>query len=164
MTLRGDFELAEMLWDVAEPCLTDDEEARLRVALHTGEVMVAILSIVQTLVRVNKAVPRRLLGELDECLGVRMDVDPHGFPVMAQVHLRLLVSRLQPTDDPCDLGRYGAATLTHVILDDAQVVEASAERQADAIREWLRTHQPSPALRADLRACGFGDLLATRNS
>ena len=34
--------------------------------------------------------------------------------------------------------------------------------QAAAIREWLRTHRPSPVLRADLNACGFGYLLEER--
>ena len=109
MTLRGDFEFAVMLWDVADPYLTDEDDARLCAALHTGEAMVAILSIVETLVHADKPVPRRLLADLDAHLAVRVDADPRTFPVMTQVRLRLLVARLQPTDDPCDLGGYGTA-------------------------------------------------------
>ncbi len=159
VTARCEFELAEALWDAASPCLTADVEAALCVALHCGEPVTVILRVLQNLAHAGHPIPRRLLVELDEYLSARAQLGIRESPVMAQVQLRLYAAQLRASDELVDIGVFGDAALTHVILEDAGVVGGTREQWIAAIRAWLAEHRPRPALRVDLRARGFGDLL-----
>lgn len=58
-----------------------------------------------------------------------------------------------------EIGGFADTTLCYEILDKVGICDGSHDQQADALRAWLGGHKPSPALRADLRAAGFGYLL-----
>ncbi len=53
-------------------------------------------------------------------------------------------------------------TTVRALLRHAEVADAPRAEQADAIRSWLETHQPSQMMEFSIRDSGFGELLGRR--
>lgn len=160
MRTLDDFELAEVLWDAADPCLTDEDRSALSFALHTADPFLAIFAVVRMVIREDHGLPYNVFREFQCWLEEQPPLDADD-PLMA-MRLELLVIastvRFTPaTQTP--LGGYGPETQCYFILDEAGVADAPRPRQAAALRHWLASHRPSPALRADLRESGFAGLL-----
>ena len=156
----GDFELAEVMWDAAEPCLSDEQRHAVLTALHVGEPYLAILVLVTALSRSGYPLPPDLHDEFSEWLRLLPAEDSYNAWSPGQLELRVMAADLQVSDTmPAISGDYGDATLCYFVLDDAGVADASYERQAEALRKWLSANRPSPALRIDMHINGFGDLL-----
>lgn len=157
----NDFELAEVLWDMAEPCLTNADRSAMCVALHASESFLVIVTAVRALNQRQQRLPRNVFVEFQNWLGAlpALKADDPWFPTWLELHL--LASGMQPSDEDTDITAYvyGDATLCYFILDEAGVADAPYDRQTDALRRWLAVNRPSPALRADLNANGFGHLL-----
>lgn len=162
---RGDFELAEVMWDAADPCLTDTQRQAALTALHAGEPYLAILVVVTALSRSGYPLPSDVHVEFGEWLRQLPGWDSHnGWPPM-QLELHVMAADIQVSADVGTIdGHYGEATLCYFVLDDAGVADASHEHQADALRAWLEANQPSPSLRTDMRLNGFGHLLDSGES
>lgn len=153
---RNDFELAEAMWDAADPCLSDRQREAALTALHAGEPHEAIQVIVTALCQSGYSLPSDLHVEFHEWL---RQLPEMGSPTW-QLELRVMAAGVRAAPDVTAVDdRYGDATLCYFILDDAGVVDASDERQADELKRWLKSNRPSPALRADLKINGFGHLL-----
>lgn len=153
---REDFELAEVMWDAADPCLSDQQREAALTALHAGEPHDAIQVIVAALSRSGYPLPADLRVEFHEWLR-RL---PEAGSLTWQLELRVTAADVRATSDVSAIDcRYGDATLCYFILEDAGVADASHGRQADALKRWLEANRPSPALRADLQLNGFGHLL-----
>lgn len=52
-------------------------------------------------------------------------------------------------------------TTVNALLRRAGLADASRSKQADAIRAWLQSHQPSQMMELSIRKCGFAELLDT---
>ncbi|BBY31510.1 hypothetical protein [Mycolicibacterium sediminis] len=153
---RDGFELAEAMWDAAEPCLSARQREATLTALHAGEPHEAIQIIVTALCRSRYPLPSDLHVEFTEWL---RRLPGTGLSAW-QLELRVTAADVQVASDVSVIdGLYGDATLCYFILDDAGVVDASHGRQADALKGWLETNRPSPSLRTDLQLNGFGYLL-----
>lgn len=158
--IRGDFELAEVMWDAADPCLSDAQRQAVLTALHTGEPYLAILVVVTALSRTEHPLPSDVHFEFREWLRQLPGWDGHNGwpPVQLELHVMAAGVRVGPEVGTLD-GRYGQATLCYFVLDEAGVADASHELQAEALRKWLQVNRPSPSLRTDMRNHGFGYLL-----
>ena len=156
--IRGDFEMAEVMWEAAEPCLSEGQRLAALTALHVGEPSQALLVVVTALSRSGYPLPSALHVEFQEWLRQRPGAGP-------QVDWTLLELRVTAADVKASAdvgmidGRYGEATLCYFVLDDAGVADASHEQQADALKRWLSANRPSPSLRMDMQLNGFGHLL-----
>lgn len=158
--IRGDFEMAEVMWEAAEPCLTEAQRVTALTALHVGEPSMAILVVVKALSRSGYPLPSELHEEFHEWLLQRPGAGSN--PEWSLLELRIMAADVKATADVSMInGCFGDATLCYFILDDAGVADASPEQQADALRAWLSANRPSPSLRADMRLNGFGFLLDT---
>lgn len=158
--IGGDFELAEVMWEAAEPCMSDAQRHAALTALHVGEPYLAILVLVTALSQSGYPLPSDLYDEFSEWLRVLPEEDSYNAWSPGQLELRVMAADLHVSNAvPAITGGYGDATLCYFVFDDADVVNASRERQADALRRWLQVNRPSPALRTDMRINGFGDLL-----
>ena len=156
--IRGDFEMAEVMWEAAEPCLTEAQRSAALTALHAGEPSLAILVVVTALSRTGHPLPSDLHQEFHEWLRLHSAAAPHA--ERAFLELRVMTADVKATTDAATIDEhYGDETLCYFVLDDAGVADAPHERQADALARWLRTNRPSPSLRTDMRINGFGYLL-----
>uniref|UniRef100_A4TGA9 Uncharacterized protein n=2 Tax=Mycobacteriaceae TaxID=1762 RepID=A4TGA9_MYCGI len=156
--IRGDFEMAEVMWEAAEPCLSEEQRLAALTALHVGEPSQALLVVVTALSRSGHPLPSALHVEFQEWLRRRPG---SGSPAdWTLLEIRVAAADVRATADVGMIdGRYGEATLCYFVLDDAGVVDASREHQAAALRKWLSANRPSPPLRTDMRLNGFGYLL-----
>jgi len=163
MTMRNDFELAEVMWDAADPCLSDTQRRETLIALHTGEPYIAILTVVTALARSGHPLPPDVHREFREWLRRLPALDPVTDWPPQQLELHVMAAEVRASPDAAAVhGDYGGATLCYFVLDDAGVADASPERQAEALRGWLTVNRPSPSLRMDMQANGFGYLLDER--
>lgn len=156
----GEFELAEVLWEAAEPCLTDSERDEMSAVLHSAEPFLAIAVVLRAMARCDYPLPVNVFDEFQAwlaTLGPLTECDPW-LSVRLEVHMLASGVRKSPRA-LASIGGYGPATLCFFIVDDAGLLDAPDEQQAEALRRWLQQHRPSPVLRADIRACGFGYLL-----
>jgi hypothetical protein len=55
-------------------------------------------------------------------------------------------------------------TMVSVLLNRAGLTDASRAEQAEAIRQWLKSHKPSPMMEFSIRQSGFAQLLDERVS
>lgn len=158
--MRGEFELAEVLWDAADPCLSDTHREAALTALHTDEPFLAILVVATALARSGYPLPADVYAEFHEWLRQlpEWESQNRSRPMQFELHVVAADIRVSAQAGTVD-GRYGDATLCYFILDDAGVAEASHEHQAEALRRWLEVNRPSPSLRMDMRINGFGYLL-----
>ncbi|MDV3131348.1 hypothetical protein [Mycobacterium sp. 29Ha] len=160
--MRGDFELAEVMWESADPCLSEAERQAVLTALHAGEPYTAMLVLATALSRSGYPVPSDVHIEFCEWLRQLPEWDTHNGGAAVQLELHVMAADIQVSTVPgADDGPFGDATLCYFVLDDAGVADASRDRQADALRKWLQVNKPSPSLRADMQANGFGYLLPT---
>ena len=158
--IRGDFEMAEVMWEAAEPCLSEAQRLAALTALHVGEPSRAILVVVTALSRSGYPLPYELHEEFHEWLRQRPGAGSHA--EWSLLELRVTAADVKATVDVGRIdGRYGDATLCYFVLDDAGVADAAPEQQAGALRAWLSANRPSPSLRTDMRLNGFGYLLDT---
>ena len=157
--MREEFALAELMWEVADSCLSDTERSTMCVALNASESVHVILASVRALVRRRIPLPRNLFDEFHEWFVTSPPLDPCDpwMPVWLELHLAAM--DLRCADYTMELGGYGRETLCYFILDDAGAADAPHGKQAEVLRQWLGAHRPSPALRADLVSSGFGYLL-----
>ncbi len=156
--IRGDFEMAEVMWEAAEPCLSAAQRLAALTAPHAGEPSLAILVVVTALSRSGHALPSDLHVEFHDWLRQHLGAASHA--EWSLLELRVMAADVKATADVAMIdGRYGDATLCYFVLDDAGVADASQEQQADALKRWLLANRPSPSLRTDMRLNGFGYLL-----
>ncbi len=153
-------ELAEMLWEVADPFLTDAQRSEMCVALNISDPVQVVLAAVRTLVSHREPVPRGLFDRFQSWLDASPPLKPDDPMMPAWIALHVLKGDLTGTDSGADPKRYGHPPLCHFILDEAGAVDANHDRQAQVLGDWLTSNRPSPSLRADLVATGFGHLLA----
>lgn len=158
--MRSDFELAEILWEAADPCLSRDDRDALSCALHVCDPFLAVFGVVRALIREDYGLPCNIFDELRAWLASQPTFNADD-PLMAmRLELHVIASEIRATPEVVSpVGGYGDATLCYFILDDADVVDAEHEQQASVLRRWLASHRPSPALRADIWSTGFGYLL-----
>ena len=161
---RDEFELAEYIWEAADPCLSEAERQATLEALHTGETWHAILILVTALSRTGHPLPNDLHREFSEWLRQLPEWDTHNgcSPVQLELHIMAADVQVDPDDGVFGGRPFGDATLCYWIFDDAGVVDESHECQADVLRTWLEHNRPSPSLRADIHSSGFGYLLVAR--
>jgi hypothetical protein len=159
--MHDEFDLAEALWEVAEPALSDVERENMCVALHAARTLDVIVTAVRGLTRADIPLPHNVFDAFHGWLRTlpALDENDPRFPI--RLALYLLASDVRESDESAlpAAGRYGDATLCYFILEDAGAVDATHDRQAAALRHWLADNRPSPALRADFRSIGFGYLL-----
>jgi hypothetical protein len=158
--MRDEFELAEVLWEVAEPSLSNADRDEMCVALHGAGALEVVAAAVRFLTRDGIALPCNVFADFHAWLRTQpaLDDDDPRFPIRLSLYLAAADVR-SAAESARDVGGYGEETLCYFILDDAGVVDATHDRQADALRRWLADNRPSPALRADFWAVGFGYLL-----
>lgn len=158
--MRSDFELAEIIWDAADPCLSHDDRDALSCALHVCDPFLAIIGVVRALIRENYGLPRNVFDEFCGWLASQPAFNADD-PLMAmRLELHVISSDIRVTPEVAfPVGGYGDATLCYFIFDDADMVDAEHEQQASVLRNWLASHRPSPVLRADICNTGFGYLL-----
>ena len=150
--------MAEVMWEAAEPCLTEAQRLAALTALHAGEPSLAILVVVTALSRTGHPLPSDLHAEFREWLRRHPGATSHA--EWSLLELRVMAADVKATTDAGMIDeRYGDATLCYFVLDDAGVADAPQERQADALARWLLTNRPGPSLRTDMRLNGFGYLL-----
>ena len=152
--------MAEVMWEAAEPCLSEEQRLAALTALHVGEPSQALLVVVTALSRSGHPLPSDLHVEFQEWLRHRPG---SGSPVdWTLLELRVAAAEVRATTDVGMIdGRYGEATLCYFVLDEAGVADASPKHQAAALRKWLSANRPSPSPRTDRRLNGFGHLLDT---
>lgn len=152
--------MAEVMWEAAEPCLSEEQRLAALTALHVGEPSQAILVVVTALSRSGHPLPSDLHVEFQEWLRHRPGAASHAEWSLPELHV--IAADVRATADVSMIdGHYGDATLCYFVLDDAGVADASPDQQADALRKWLSANRPSPSLRTDMRLNGFGYLLDT---
>lgn len=163
--MRTDFEIAELIWDAAESCLTAVEQSMLCVMLHSGDPLNVIRTVVESIDDSLFAVPRNVYEELSNWLRWLPNVGEqhHDFVTITTIRVRAAGMRVAAPVSDAAAG-FGDATLCYFILDEAGVCEAPWVQQWNAMRRWLDYNTPGPALRVDMRVCGFGELLAERSS
>ncbi len=152
--------MAEVMWEAAEPCLSEEQRLAALTALHVGEPSQALLVVVTALSRSGHPLPSDLHVEFQEWLRHRPSSgSPDDWTLL---ELRVTAADVKASADVGMIdGRYGEATLCYFVLDDAGVADASHEHQAAALKRWLSANRPSPSLRTDMRLNGFGNLLDT---
>lgn len=152
--------MAEVMWEAAEPCLSEAQRLAALTALHVGEPSPVILVVVTALSRSGYPLSSELHMAFHEWLRQRPDVGSHA--EWSLLELRVMAADVKATVNVGRIdGRYGDATLCYFVLDDAGVADAASEQQADALRRWLSASRPSPSLRKDMRLNGFGYHLDT---
>lgn len=136
--IRDDFELAEAIWDAGDPCLSEIQRQAVLTALHAGEPYMAILVVATALSRSGHPLPSALHLEFREWLRRLPAWDSQNgcFPMQLERHVVAADVKESP-DVTTNDGRYGDATLCYFVLDDAGMVDASHEHQAEALRAWL---------------------------
>jgi len=161
---KDEFELAECMWEAADPCLSGVERQATLEALHTGEPCDAILILVTALSRTGHPLPHDLHHEFSEWLRQLPGWDTVNGCSPLQLELHIMAADVQVCAGAGTLGGqpFGDAILCYYVFDDAGVVDASHECQAEALRKWLQANRPSPSLRADMQSNGFGYLLDAR--
>ena len=162
--IGDDFELAEIIWEAADPCLSDLERQATLEALHTGETLQAILVLVTVLSRTGHPLPSDVHDDFTQWLRQLPGWDTHYGASPRQLALHVMAADVQASAEVSIPGgrSFGDAALCYDIFDDAGVVEASHECQAETLRNWLEAKRPSPSLRADMQGNGFGYLLDAR--
>lgn len=159
--IHSDFELAEVMWEAADPCMSGAHREAALIALHTGEPCLAILVVATALARSGYPLPADVHAEFTEWLRELSKWEAHINCACTQHELHVLAAdiRVCPETTIPDR-RFGDSTLCYFVLDDAGVADASHERQAEVLRKWLDGNRPSPSLRTDMFLNGFGYLLA----
>lgn len=163
--LRTDFEIAELVWDAADSCLTAAERSMLCVMLHSGEPLNVIRAVVESVDATRFALPYNAYAELTEWLRWLPDVAEQHRDFATIATIRVLVAGIgikRRTSQ--SVPEFGDATLCYFILDDAGASDAPRAAQMTVLRQWLAHHVPGPSLRFDLHECGFGELLVPRTS
>ena len=159
--MRNEFELTEVLLEVADPGLTDGDRQELCIALHAAEPFEAIVTIVRVLARADIALPRNVFDDFHAWMRTLPGLDDGDERFPLRLALYLLATDLRPSETTAPSSDADAVCdVCDVILDEAGVVDATHDYQAAALRNWLDANRPGPALRADLWANGFGYLLA----
>lgn len=158
--IGSDFEMAEVIWDAADACLSDTQRQAALTALHIGEPYLAILVVATALARSGYPLPADVYADFHEWLRQLPEWQADGNHRPLQLELHVMAADIQvSTDDGTIDRRYGDATLCYFVLDDAGLADASHESQAEELRNWLKVNRPSPSMRTDLILNGFGYLL-----
>ncbi len=156
--MQSDFDLAEMLWDVADPHLTDSERSTMCIALHLAPLLV-VHTALTALVCAHAPLPANVFDELSLWLGGHTRLSAHDPSLDLRLDIILLASDVERSQFTVEMGRYAPVTLCCEILEAAGVNGKPLPEQVEAVRCWLLVHRPSPALRVDLIECGFGHLI-----
>lgn len=128
--------------------------------MHVGEPINVVRVVLARIEQSRFPLPRNLYDDL--CEWIRW------LPNVAQCHrdfarltdIRLVSVGLPVSPENVDYDApFGDATLCYFILDEFDAENSPRSNQEAVIRAWLDAHRPCPALRVDLRACGFGNLL-----
>ena len=158
--MLGEFELAEAIWDVAAPCLSAQSWEEMNAALRTSEPIPAICVALRALTSIDQPLPSDVFAELRLWLSAVPPLKETDRWLSAWLEVHVLASEVRSVPSITPLGGYGDATTCHLIVGEAGVADSAPHHdQAAAIRRWLSWNRPSPALRADIRASGFGYLL-----
>ena len=158
--MLSDFELAEVLWEAVEPCLSEIERDEMSAALHSAEPVLAIVVVLRAVTQCEYPIPLNVFQEFRTWLATLAPLNTSDRWLPAWLELHVLASDIRVSPRMLKpIGGYGPATLCFFIVDDAGLIDAPDDQQAEVLRGWLKQYRPSPALRADMRACGFGYLL-----
>lgn len=160
MTL-GEFELAQEIWDVAEPALPSADRDAWCAAFSTSEPILAMRAALRALTHAERRIPANLFDEFETWLLRLPPLQPSDRWLPARLEIHVLATQILPSKRSLiTMGGYSEYTLCRLIFAEADVPEAAPHSvRAAAMRQWLAQHRPGPALRADMRIMGFSDLL-----
>ena len=156
--MASEFELAEVLWDVADPYLTYPERCTMCIALKL-EPLLVVHTALATLVEQRAPLPANVFDHFCVWLSELPPFSQLGDSLQIHLDIAILVPDVERSELHLDLGRFSGITLCRELLRDAGVANRPFFEQAAAIRCWLVDNRPSPALRVDLVEYGFGYLI-----
>ena len=91
----GDFELAEVMWDGLDSCLSDTQRQALPAPLHTSEPYQAILVLLTALSRSGRPLPSHVHVEFREWLLGRLGENHHNARPPMQLELHVPAADIQ---------------------------------------------------------------------
>lgn len=159
--MLADFELAEVIWDVAEPGLSLEDRDTLCAAFHTCEPILAMCAALRAVARTRIRLPANVFEEFRSWLAAVPPLRPTDRWLSAWLKVHVLASQVRPSSDRLTpIGGYSEYTLCRFVFTEAGLSgDATPAAQAESMRRWLAHNRPGPALRADMRTTGLARLL-----
>lgn len=142
--MLADFELAEVIWDVAEPGLSLEDRDTLCAAFHTCEPILAMCAALRAVARTRIRLPANVFEEFRSWLAAVPPLRPTDRWLSAWLEVHVLASQVRRSSDRLTpIGGYSEYTLCRFVLAEAGVSGDATPRGAGRVNAPLARAQPS---------------------